>query len=182
MLRDFIALAPDRIKCPRCDHQFQPIIAVAATCPECAYTYSRPVLVGESNPYGADPAYALFPSPESSAGYRLCTMVLGLSRKRYLETFDRVNLCAGKWGIREARTTAASLKGRPLILCGAKVCSAFGITFEPFSAYVDKAIAVIPHPSGLCRLWVTEENAVNRARAAITLAIPDLQPIIGRNT
>jgi hypothetical protein len=39
------------------------------------------VLVGESNPYGADPYYALYPAPDGSAGHRLCCLVLGMTRK-----------------------------------------------------------------------------------------------------
>jgi hypothetical protein len=30
----------------------------------------KPLLVGESNPYGGDPAFALYPSPPGCAGLR----------------------------------------------------------------------------------------------------------------
>ena len=39
----------------------------------------RPIIVGEANPYGGDPAYALYPIPENSAGGRLCRLIMALS-------------------------------------------------------------------------------------------------------
>ncbi len=125
------------------------------------------VLVGESNPYGADPHYALYPAPDGSAGQRLCQVILGLSRKRYLECFDRVNLCRAQWRIREAREAAGRLihARRRVVALGSKVCSAFGIPFEPFSLHDDGRILCLPHPSGLCRLW-NEPGCVDSAREA----------------
>ena len=40
-------------------------------------TSSRPILVGMNNPYGADPAMALYPLPERASGGRLAR-ILGL--------------------------------------------------------------------------------------------------------
>ena len=34
------------------------------------------VLVGEQNPYGPDPEFALYPAPEGSSGHRLCCQIL----------------------------------------------------------------------------------------------------------
>lgn len=62
----------------------------------------KPLLVGEQNPYGADPKFALYPYPENSAGGRLCFKVFGLTRHEYLARFDRVNLCSGKWSMSRA--------------------------------------------------------------------------------
>jgi len=145
---------------------------------------SRPTLVGESNPYGADPFFALYPSPDGSSGHRLATKILGLSRQRYVEAFQRVNLCAGPWRIAEAREAAGSLafdagvRRSPLVLLGAKVCSAFGVGFEPFTSSTLRQIAgvkglddsvtwvVLPHPSGRCRLWL-EPGSYERARELV---------------
>jgi hypothetical protein len=40
------------------------------------------LLLGEANPYGGDPRYALYPEPEGSSGWRLCHMVMGLGARR----------------------------------------------------------------------------------------------------
>lgn len=134
----------------------------------------KPLLVGESNPYGPDPAFALYPLPESSAAGRLCSRVMGLSRGRYLRSFDRANLCAGEWSMREARSRARDLLSVPrslYVLCGAKVARAFGVDYEPLSRIgvgglliPTATLLVIPHPSGLCRFW-NEPGAFERARA-----------------
>lgn len=130
-----------------------------------------PVLVGESNPYfdpslggRADDA-ALYPTPDGSSGDRLCAL-LGLSRYEYLRRFERSNLCARKWCLPDARTRAAELawalhRGEvpALVLLGARVCHAFGVSYRPmepvceFIPHVLGVVYVIPHPSGRSRRW-----------------------------
>lgn len=133
---------------------------------------NKVVLVGESNPYGGDPHYALYPYPEGCSGHRLCFLVLDTSMSEYLQVYDRVNLCAGKWSMREAREKAASLSGRYCVLLGSKVSAAFDVPFEPFEAQFPSTedggggLLVLPHPSGLCRLW-NEPGAFERARLAV---------------
>lgn len=126
----------------------------------------KPLLVGEQNPYGADPKFALYPLPENSAGGRLCHRVMGLSRREYLTRFDRVNLCAGKWSMKEARDRVAEIYERRgwVVLFGAKVCRAFDFSFLPFTTRGRHVI--LPHPSGLCRAW-NEPGAYERARACL---------------
>lgn len=138
----------------------------------------RPLLVGEQNPYGRDPRYALYPEPPNSAGGRLCRLVMGLTVKRYISLFDRVNLCAGNWSAREARETALRLRGessragdaRVTVLLGKRVCTAFERPFEPFTTNVGTCdvvkFVVLPHPSGLSRAW-NEPGAHERARAVL---------------
>ena len=130
----------------------------------------RVVLVGEANPYGGDPRYALYCEPRNSAGGRLCFDILRMSRNEYVRTFGRVNLCPSKWSAPTARARALELAlgGAPLVLFGAKVCSAFGMSFDPFTIgsligrfpegrigerVVKFTCAILPHPSGLCRRW-----------------------------
>ncbi len=132
----------------------------------------KPLLVGELNPYGSDPKYALFPRPERSAGGRLCYKILGFeSSAQYFCGFDRVNLCTGKWSVGAARERAVELKctPRPTILLGVKVCNAFGVAFRPFevvnAGYAD--YLVLPHPSGLNRIW-NQPGAYEKARSAVT--------------
>jgi len=128
------------------------------------------LFVGMDNPYGSDPRYALYPEPANSAGGRLCRVILGMTVREYLKRFDRVNLCAGKWNLKEARETAAQLDhdrrpGFPVVLFGAKVCNAWWVPYLPFSlATSAKAgLLVLPHPSGLCRTWVLP-TSIARAR------------------
>lgn len=133
---------------------------------------NRVVLVGEANPYGADPRYALYCEPSNSAGGRLCNLILQMGRNEYVRTFDRVNLCPQKWSMPVARARAEQLRvvGAPLVLFGSKVCDAFGLAFVPFSTVAIKGEGLpflrLPHPSGLCRLWGEDGGTiVNFARA-----------------
>lgn len=142
----------------------------------------KPTLVGECNPYGADPYFALYPLPENASGGRLAR-ILGLSRTEYLRRFDRVNLCEGSWSLPAARAKAQALRdGRPLVLLGAKVCAAFKLAFVPFMQtglveqveptqgfikYRRIAVAyILPHPSGLNRIW-NESDAVEKSRLCV---------------
>lgn len=170
----------------------------------------RGVLVGELNPYGSDPRYALFPAPANSAGARMCKLVMGLDPVTYISSYDRVNLCTGAWSVPMARTAAIELLGRwlaadlarrdagrpfrtpppgrvggvdvadtPFVLLGARVAAAFGIhPFIPFTVFTadkrapdcaGRPIIVLPHPSGLNRLW-SDPSAVPRARAILCQA------------
>jgi hypothetical protein len=87
----------------------------------------------------------------------------------YLRRFDRINLCPERWKLTQARETAEALLAgevRPaLVLFGAKVCSAFRLEFIPFTSrhHNGQPLVILPHPSGLCRLW-HEPGAITRAR------------------
>lgn len=139
----------------------------------------RPIiLVGEANPYGTDPQYALYPLPERASGDRLCTLIIQLDRQEYLRRFERVNLCPSKWSIKEARVNAEKLRTRAktedgiLVLLGSKVHTTFDWTFNPFTVtYLDPKghYVSLPHPSGLCRVW-NEPGALDRARVALRSA------------
>lgn len=133
----------------------------------------KPILVGESNPYGSDPRYALYPYPDGCSGDRLARQILGMSREHYLEVFDRVNLCGGGWSKWLADMSAARLasEGRRLILLGSKVSGSFGFAFEPFSKPV-RGVLIMPHPSGRCRLWNDGVN-IQRAREAVSEFVPE---------
>ena len=133
----------------------------------------KPLLVGEMNPYGADPHFALYPAPEKSAGWRLCVKVMGLPRAEYLRRFDRANLCTGKWSVVAARAEAsrlAALDHVVYVLFGKKVCDAFRLDFSPFTVVAPprqaKRAVILPHPSGLCRAW-NEAGAFERARRVL---------------
>ena len=114
----------------------------------------------------------------NSAGARLCFDVLGFKHAaEYLRAFDRCDLCGTVWRLPDARKRAAELAAgdRPLVLLGAKVCQAFGVTFEPFTRTTlpwrergrrGLAAVILPHPSGRCRIW-GQPAAATRARALV---------------
>lgn len=135
----------------------------------------NPLVVGELNPYGTNGKYALYPYPENSAGGRLCRLILRMRPGAYVAAYRRENLCTEKWSLPTARLNAATLqrtlRGAPLVLLGAKVCAAFGVPFIPFTASttVDGPLVVLPHPSGLNRLW-NDPMAYVRARDALRSA------------
>lgn len=140
------------------------------------------MLVGESNPYGGDPDFALYPAPDGCSGHRLCCLILGMRRSDYMREFSRRNLCDGPWHISEARQHAVHLlregaeDGRRFILLGSKVASAWGLPFRPFE--VEDGMVLLPHPSGLCRLW-NEPGAFLRARALVAREIPWIAHLLG---
>lgn len=141
----------------------------------------KPLLVGELNPYGSDAEFALFPLPTNASGGRLAR-ILGLSRAQYLRTFDRVNLCTGRWELRSARVAAVHLKterlGGIVVLLGRKVQDAFRLSgLAPFTAHARDGLvyAILPHPSGLCRLW-KEPDSAERARRCVAAAGVVVEP------
>lgn len=139
----------------------------------------NPLLVGEANPYGTDPRYALYPYPKGASGERLGRLILGMPGPRaYLRAFDRRNLCPQRWSVKEARANAGEILRGPherVVLLGSKVAGAFGMPFEPFKIHLSelsaaaKTIVILPHPSGLCRAW-NEPGAFERARAVLRSA------------
>lgn len=160
----------------------------------------KPLLVGENNPYGPDPHFALYPLPPQSAGGRLCRTILGLSRADYLTIFDRRNLLSQpKWSIRNARASADLIRrmvekrelGDHIILLGTKVAAAFEIPYEPFKMFQtgrssfwssdpfkrNVHFLVLPHPSGRCRAW-NDPAAIGRARDAVRAFVPELKEIL----
>lgn len=143
--------------------------------------FVQPLLVGEVNPYGSDPAMALYPLPAHAAGGRLAA-ILNMSLSTYLRAFRRVNLCTGTWDEKiasaHARCILAGLTSdpRPLVLLGRKVARAFGLDAPPFHAAPlpiasTPMVILLPHPSGRCRAW-NLEGSFERARALIYPLLP----------
>ena len=146
-------------------------------------TGRRVLFVGELNPYGARPDYALYCAPRGCAGWRLCKLVLRMDQDAYLACW-RVNLCDGKWSKPRARERADHLQHDPsapwdvIVMLGRRVADAFNYGGEPYSSarrprgdgFREPRMIVrlvsLPHPSGLCRAW-HEPGAFDRARAAV---------------
>lgn len=172
-------------------------------------TGDRVVLVGEMNPYGADPEMALVHYPTGCSGYHLWR-ILGLPEDRYL-ALARQNLCVGAWSAPAATAAAHRLFSELpdptpgpqtlVVLLGARVAGAFrGVTLRggapaPLAEWQDGADACgrarwvrLPHPSGLNRSWGagmwSPGGTVERARRLLRLLAPrvpwgDCHPIRG---
>lgn len=124
------------------------------------------LLVGELNPYGADPEFALYPLPVHASGARL-QEILGLSNRDYLHGHDRVNLCTGSWSAKKGREQARELlearePGTGVVLLGSKVAHAAELPYPGGVLHVTARqlhVLVLPHPSGLNRVWNNPDAA-----------------------
>jgi hypothetical protein len=143
------------------------------------------VIVGELNPYGSDPYFAMYCDPPASAGGRMQRLVCALERHAYLE-LGRVNLCVGKWSRPKARAQATLLREtapyETWVLLGRKVAESFftdgapmpfnwGVLRYPWDSTRGAKFLCLPHPSGLNRVW-NEVGAFERARAALREVAP----------
>lgn len=120
---------------------------------------TKPLLVGEANPYSSNPRLALFPEPMRASGGRLARF-LGLSTREYLRKFDRTNLCLRNWSTPVAREEAMSLavlRPGPLLLVGRRVAEAFNLEKRPFLTKVGR-FYLLPHPSGRSHYWNQERK------------------------
>lgn len=141
----------------------------------------RVVLIGELNPYRANPDFDLYDQPENSSGDRLRRLILGVSREDYFRRFYRRNLCYGKWSVPEARKRASELceefPTQTFVLLGRKVQEAFGIK-DAAQLSASRGLlndggarwrVFLPHPSGLCRVW-SDPGAFDRAKEVLKCA------------
>jgi hypothetical protein len=127
----------------------------------------KPLLVGELNPYGVDPRFALYPLPRGASGDRLRN-IFDMSISEYIGKFDRKNLCVGTWSNKQAREAANIIKESQewgvIILLGAKVSKAFGFHYTPFER--EGRYLILPHPSGRNFIWNSPNNII-RARKLV---------------
>lgn len=135
------------------------------------------LIVGESNPHGPEPRFALFDRPANCAGDRLRRLILGVRRSTYFG-LGRVNLCSGRWSDPLARNAARTMLDEhgemPILLLGKKVAGAFGLAaLFPFGRAPDRPLVVIPHPSGRNLLW-NDAGTIERARSLIAAIAPSL--------
>lgn len=142
----------------------------------------KPLLVGEANPWQSDEEsamyFALHPDPPHASGGRLCYRVMDLDERTYLRAFDRTDLCHPKWSEPAARKKAAQLVAERsqddvIVLCGAKVARAFGVSYDPFTVRRFNSelngmptLVLLPHPSGLNRIW-SQPDSFERARVVL---------------
>jgi hypothetical protein len=144
----------------------------------------RILLLGEDNPYGSDPEFALYCYPPGCAGYRL-RRILGLPQHQYL-ALHRKNLCDDAWSTKRARERASELVRMPaewrvMVLLGRKVTEAFekvaldGASLVAFSTRVigERTLVSLPHPSGRNLVW-NQPWARDRARQILREVSPEL--------
>lgn len=144
---------------------------------------SRILLVGELNPYGARPEYALYHEPPNAAGGRLQRLIFGIEARRWYLPMWRTNLCVGAFDREDARTRAMELIGEApwstIVLLGRQVQRAFGVTiadgFGELASVVGprRALICLPHPSGRNTIWTDLAN-VDHARAVMRAAVPEI--------
>jgi hypothetical protein len=132
---------------------------------------TKPFLVGELNTRTSSGDMALYPLPPNGSGGRL-RRILGLGVEDYLTKFDRINLCSESWNDSEARELARKVRrpGRRLVLLGRRVARIFGLGGLEFFQRIEKdgvVFFLLPHPSGLCRVWNDPDSSV-RARSLLT--------------
>lgn len=124
-------------------------------------TDRRPVLIGMNNPVSSAPQHALFPHPPGCTGHRIYEMlrerIPTVTRREYLDAFDRRNVVSGKlYDKKLAREGAAKLEqefwgsGRTVVLLGNDTVAAFGFPRLLIHPQVigGTTYRQIPHPSG----------------------------------
>jgi len=150
--------------------------------PACA----RVLFVGEDNPYGRAPEFALHCEPSNCSGERLQRLICGMRPRTYLATW-RTNLCVDAWSNRLAveraeLLTLPDVPWRAIVMLGAKVARAFAaataLALRPFewspmtiAEPGDAVLVALPHPSGLNRAWNGPE-AFARARRLLVERVP----------
>jgi len=148
-------------------------------------TSGRVLLLGEDNPWGSDPEFALYCYPPGCAGHRL-HRILGVSEDQYL-ALHRKNLCDGTWGKDRAKQRAMELLAptvpwNVIVLLGRKVTETFekvaldGAPLVPFASKAyrqNMTLVSLPHPSGRnSAAWQPAARA--RARAILCKLVPEI--------
>jgi hypothetical protein len=145
----------------------------------------RVLLVGEDNPYGSDPEFALYCYPPGCAGYRL-RRILGLPQHQYL-ALHRTNLCDEAWSKSRARQRALELltptaPWQVMVLLGRKVTETFekvALAGAPLVAFSTRdccpgmRLVSLPHPSGRNLVW-NQPWARIRAREILRELVPEM--------
>ena len=130
----------------------------------------RAVLLGMNNPLSADPRYALAPFPSGSSGYRLWRLLQTrqpqVTRKGYMDGFERMNLLNSRTWSRSAAKAAAEnfpslYAGRTIVVFGEQVRSALELPKMLIHPVQMNGCTwrQLPHPSGLCRWYNDPECA-----------------------
>lgn len=151
----------------------------------CPVSEGRVLLLGETNPYGPDPEFALYCYPPGCSGWRL-RRFLGLPEAAYLG-LHRKNLCDGDWSMANAKERAYELLSpqvpwQVIVLLGRKVTGVFekiALDDVPIVAFSTRpcgsgmTLVSLPHPSGQnAALW--NPRAQDRARQLLRELVPEV--------
>ena len=146
----------------------------------------RVLLLGEDNPYGANPDFALYCYPVGCAGYRL-RRILGLPQHQYL-ALHRKNLCDGSWSKESAKKRAFELlapeaEWRTIVLLGRKVTETFErlaldneklVPFSTRACCPGMTLVSLPHPSGRNAAAWSNPQLHERARQILRDLAPEV--------
>ena len=146
----------------------------------------RLALVGEDNPFGSDPDFALYCHPPGCSGDRL-RRILGLPEHQYL-ALHRKNLCDGTWSKPRAKARALELLDphapwQVMVLLGRKVTETFervALDGEPLVPFAFKpcspgmTLISLPHPSGRNAAAWSAPNALVRTREILRELAPEV--------
>jgi hypothetical protein len=145
----------------------------------------RVLCLGEDNPYGSNPEFALYCYPSRCSGYNL-RRILGLPEHQHL-ALHRKNLCDDAWSTNRARQRALDLltphaDWKVMVLLGRKVTETFekvaldGASLVPFATKTccpGMTLVSLPHPSGRnAALWTSK--ARDRARQILREIAPEI--------
>lgn len=125
---------------------------------------TKPLLIGMNNPQGNE---ALVATPIGGTGHRIWKMLTirhpCMTEKTYENSFERMNILEARvWNTRQARAFAepvrARMEGRTVVLLGSGAMLALGLPRAPWMVWSAADTSggrwcVIPHPSGLNRLY-----------------------------
>jgi hypothetical protein len=131
----------------------------------------KPMLIGMNNPVSQDDGHQLYPYPPGCTGHRLYEMLRerlpSITRRQYLDTFERRNLVTGReWsrtlGRDEANRIVAEMwgSGRVIVLLGREVQAAFAVPPLLLHPQVIGGATwrQLPHPSGRNMWYNAPEN------------------------
>ena len=145
----------------------------------------RVLFLGETNPYGPDPEFALYCDPPGCSGHRL-RLILGLPEDDYLN-LHRKNLCDGAWSMKSAQERTFELLDpqapwQVIVLLGRKVTRTFEklalddvplVAFSTRGCCPGMTLVSLPHPSGQnAGLWPPSARA--RARQILRELAPEV--------
>lgn len=136
------------------------------------------LLLGEVNPLGSTPEYALYPDPPGCSGWRLCYKIFDVSTADYLSLW-RTNMCVDGWSQRAAGVRASALlrvdaPWSTIIMLGRKVAGVMSPVCGAVAPFEQSECSYgaggkrlrfvsLPHPSGMNRAW-NDPSAVTKAR------------------
>ncbi len=135
----------------------------------------KAILLGMNNPLSIKPEHALFPFPVNCTGWRIWQLLRQrmpeVTRKQYLDGFERINLIHSKTWNKEAALHSAKrlpslYQGRIILVFGGEVRDALDLPDVLIHPVRKDGCEwrQLPHPSGRCR-WYNSPECSNRGQS-----------------